>query len=202
MDSILKSFSIGFLLRSVFSGVFFVISYYVASHSPADLLKIDGKMFLSLGLPAALFAGVTTYGLHRSLFYPVIEFCYDSNRGKALRKRRPLIRDATIRTLLWRWSADDATSATLRRPRQNRHFNTWADFIHLQYASAQCIVFGAVVGRVVVPGEHPPYWPLISLAVLLFIAALVSDWRTHSVLDHIRNEPNKSLHATAAALGS
>ena len=126
MDSILKSFSIGFLLRSVFSGVFFVVSYYVASHNPVDLSTIDGKTLLSLGLPVALFAGVTTYGLHRSLFYPFIECCYDSDRGKALRQRMPLIRVSTIHILLWRWSADEATAPILRRPRQNRHFNTWA----------------------------------------------------------------------------
>lgn len=190
MDSILKAFTISFLLRSVFSGVFFVISYYVTLHNPVDLSKVDGKTLLSLGLPVALFAGVTTYGLHRSLFYPLIECFYDSSRGKTLRKRWPLIRVATIRTLLWRWNADDQPSSKLTRRRQNEKLDTWADFIHLQYASAHCIVFGAVVGRVVVPGEHPPCWPLISLAVLLFAAALVSEWRTRSVLDYIGTKPN------------
>ena len=102
MDSILKSFSIGFLLRSVFSGVFFVVSYYVASHHPVDLSTIDGKTLLSLWLPVALFAGVTTYGLHRSLFYPFIECWHDSDCGKALRQRMPLIRVSTIHILLWR----------------------------------------------------------------------------------------------------
>ena len=197
MDSILKSFSIGFLLRSVFSGVFFVVSYYVASHNPVDLSTIDGKTLLSLWLPVALFAGVTTYGLHRSLFYPVIECWHDSDRGKALRQRMPLIRLSTIHILLWRWSADEATTPILRRPRQNRHFNTWADFIHLQYTSALCIILGAIVGGIIVPGKHLPYWPLIGFAALLFIAAFISDWRTHSVLDHLRNEPNNALQPTA-----
>jgi hypothetical protein len=32
MDSLLKTFDIGFLLRSVFAGIFFVVSYYVACY--------------------------------------------------------------------------------------------------------------------------------------------------------------------------
>jgi hypothetical protein len=184
MDSILKSFSISILLRSLFSGVFFVMSYYVASHDPVDVSSIDGKAFLALGLPFALFAGVTTYGIHRSLIYPCVESCYDSDCGRAFRKRYPLIRVSTIRTLLWRWSADETIPPPVRRQRMNRHFNTWADYIHLQYASAQCIVFGAIAA----PGKQPPCWFLIGLVIILFLAALISDWRTHSVLDYIRNE--------------
>src|SRR6266567_1356154 len=103
MDSILKAFSIGFLLRSVFSGVFFVISSYVASHGPADFMKIEGASIFSVALPVALFGGVTAYGIHRSLLFGWIEYWFDSECGKACRKSVPLISTSTIQTLLWRW---------------------------------------------------------------------------------------------------
>jgi len=184
MDSILKSFKIGFLLRSVFSGLFFVVSYYVATHNPEDLSPIDDNTFLSLGLPVALFTGVTTYGLHRSLFYPLFESFYDCDCGKCLRSCAPLIRSSTIEKLLWRWDADGA--ATGDRKKLNSHLNSWADFTHLQYTSAYCILLGAIVGCLVAPGEHPVCWPLAFIMVILFLAAFISDWRLHAVLDHSR----------------
>src|SRR4051794_15215600 len=104
MDSILKAFSIGFLLRGVFSGIFFVIAYYVASHGRADFMMIAGNSIFLVDLPVALFAGVTAYGIHRSLFYGFVEWWFDSNRGKDWRKRMPLISTSTIQTLVYRWN--------------------------------------------------------------------------------------------------
>jgi hypothetical protein len=185
MDSILKAFSIGFLLRSVFSGIFFVISYYVAAHGRADFMMIEGKSIFSVALPVALFAGVTAYGIHRSLFYGLIEWWFDSNRGKACRQCMPLISAPTIQTLLYRWN-QSAEGATFNRKRINKHFNTWADFIHLQFTSSFCIGLGACVGWIIVPGKHAPCYPLIVLGLVLCLSAFVSNWRSHSVLDHVR----------------
>jgi hypothetical protein len=55
-------------------------------------------------LLVALFAGVTAYGVHRSLVYPWIESFFDSRLGKTLRKWFPLISKSTIHMLLWRWN--------------------------------------------------------------------------------------------------
>ena len=186
MDSILKAFSIGFLLRSVFSGIFFVIAYYVASDDPYDLAKIESTLLFSVALPVALFAGVTAYGIHRSLVYPNIEWWFDSESGKMWRKRLPLISPSTIHTLLWRWGQGEE-QAKWDCKVINEHFNTWADFIHLQFTSTLSIVLGAIVGFIVVPGPLSLYWPLIGLAVLFLLAALVSDWRIHTMLDHVRD---------------
>ena len=187
MNSILKSFSIPFLLRSVFSGIFFVLSYYVSSRNPLEFARIDGSTMLSVALPVALFAGVAAYGIHRSLLYPFAEWFFDSNRGKAWRKRIPLISDLTIDTLLWRWD-QDPHPAKWDRKVINERFNTWADYIHLQYVSTLCIASGAVVGAIIDSGKHSLYWPLIGLACLLFLAAIVSNWRHHSVLDYIKSK--------------
>jgi hypothetical protein len=187
VDSILKSFSIGFLLRSVFAGAFFMISYYVASHSPKEHLKIDSTTIFSVVLPVALFAGVTAYGIHRSLLFPIIECCFDSGRARRIRRRIPLVSASTKKMLLRRWDrgAEDKTKCACERA---RHSTVWADYTHLQYASSLCIALGAFVGVIIVPGEHSIYWPLVGLAVLLFLAAIVSDWRLHSVDDDIDND--------------
>ena len=196
MDSILKAFSIGFLLRSIFSGIFFVIAYYLVSHDPHELTQIEGQLMFSVALPVALFAGVTAYGIHRSLLYPIIEFWFDSETGKTCRKYFPLVSTATIHTLLWRWNQGEEHTK-LERKIVNEHFNTWADFIHLQFTSTLSIVLGAVVGRIVIPGSHSFYYPLVSFAALLFFSALVSNWRSHSVLDYVRDEANLSFERDA-----
>jgi len=179
MESILKTFSIGFLLRSVFSGIFFVISYY----GFGTLVQIGDKPIFSTALLVALFSGVTAYGIHRSAVYPWIEWFFNSKFGKALRERIPLISSSTIHTLLWRWD-QGAHEAALNCEQINEHLNTWADFIHLQFTSSLCIVLGLLVSRFM--GNHRSFCLLIGLAVFLFLAALVSNWRSHSVLDYVR----------------
>jgi len=189
----LNAFNISFLLRNAFSGIFFVIAYYVASHSPLEFSKIDVTTLLSIALPVALFAGVTAYGILRSLLYPFIEYFFGTGFGMAWRQCIPLISDSTIGTLLWRWDQDDK-AMTFDRERIkdiNKHLNDWSDLIHLQYNSALCIALGAGLGVVIDPGRHCPYYPLIVLAVLLILSAFVSNWRHHSVLDRIRNPTNK-----------
>jgi hypothetical protein len=139
-------------------------------------------------LLVALFAGVTVYGVHRSLVYPGIESFFDSRPGKTLRKWFPLISKSTIHTLLWRWN-QGAQGATLKCKQINEHLNTWADFIHLQFTSSLCIVLGLLVSRLI--GNHRSFCLLIGLAVFLFLAAFVSNWRSHSVLDYVRERAGR-----------
>jgi hypothetical protein len=181
MDSILKALSVSSLLRSVFAGVFFVISYYVASHSLGKLAEIDARTILAVALPVALFAGVTAYGIHRSLLYPLVEFCFDTRRAKTLRSKIPLISAVTVENLLRRW--DQGADQEKGDCERARRITSWADYAHLQYVSALCIALGTLVGVIIVREKHPPSWPLIALAVLLVIAGAVSDWRLRSVID-------------------
>jgi hypothetical protein len=176
---------------------FFFVSYYVASHGPADFMKIEGTSIFSVALPIALFGGVTAYGIHRSLLFGWIELWFDSKCGKACRRRVPLISTSTIETLLWRWG-QPVKQADFDREVLNEHFNKWADFIHLQYTSTLCIGLGALTGVIVIPGKHSAFCPLIVLAVLLFLAAFASNWRTYSVLDYVRRGPNKVVQRTGA----
>ena len=194
MESILKAFTIGFLLRSLFAGIFFVISYYVASHGAVGLANIEANLNFSVALPVALFAGVTAYGILRSMLYPMVEGCFDSRLGKTCRDKVHLISDTTIEILLWRWNYPILGSTAI-----NKHLNTWADIVHLQYASALCILLGALAGRVLVPGRHPAHWPLVALAVLFVFAALISDWRIHRFLDRVVTQRSPGGTTTSAS---
>jgi hypothetical protein len=62
-----------------------------------------------------------------------------------------------------------------------RHFSIWADYAHLQYTSALCIVFGATTGYVVADVPMEPSWAVITLGTVLFLAGLIADWRLHSM---------------------
>ncbi len=156
MGEILKAFSIGFLLRSVFAGIFFVVAYYVACNGLEHGLEAtisEGKSIPS-ALLVALFAGVVVYGVHRSLFpYPFIEWFFNSKVGKAWRKRVPLISNSTIETLRWRWN-QGTHGAPLSCEQINDRLNDWANFIHLQFTSSLCIVLGVLLSWVAV--KHPP----------------------------------------------
>jgi hypothetical protein len=207
MDSLLKTFSIGFLLRSVFAGIFFVVSYYVACYGLEPTI-IEAKSISSPALLVALFAGVVVYGVHRSLVYPFIEVFFDSRVGKACRNGLPLISNSTIDTLRWRWN-QSTNGAPLTCEQINKKLNHWADFIHLQFTSSLCIVLGVLLSRYM--GGHPPCC-LIWVAVFLFVAALVSNWRSHSVVDYLRGMVRREIRpevamvigviTSAAALGA
>jgi hypothetical protein len=150
------------------------------------LKNIPGKSIFSEVLPVALFAGVTAYGIHRSLFYGWIEWFFDSTYGKTLRISKPLISTSTIKTLLWRWNQSNEKEVYCNQI--NEHLNAWADFIQLQFTSAVCIFLGMFVGAIIGPGKHPHFGLLILLMLVFFIAAVVSNWRFHSVLDYVKTK--------------
>ena len=183
MDALLKSFSIGFLLRCVFSGGFFVLSYRVASLGTPALSEFESTGLFALALPMALFAGVTVYGLHRSLVYPIIELGMNSSVAKALRAKAPLISKPTITLLLQQW--DRAAEEDKRDIERAKHISTWGDFAHLQYASGLCIALGSMARVVSVSAKYEVSWLLVCLASVFFIAALLADWRLHAIQDNI-----------------
>jgi hypothetical protein len=90
-----------------------------------------------------------------------------------------LITKTTIERIMKHWVmfADPA--------RQNaectRKLDAWADFAHQQYCSALCIGLGTWLGKSTSMGPHSPNRPLIILAVILFLAGLVSDWRLRTL---------------------
>ena len=200
MDQILQSLSIGHLLRSVFSGVFFVISYSTAVFSrKCFLMELNGIETSKL-LSLALFVGVIAYSIHRAALYPFIELAFDSDCAIARRKtggfRRRFIRESTIQKLLTRW-ARAAEKAENRSCELAKHISTWADYTHLLYVSALCIGLGAWAGAL--SSEVKWNWILILVGVALLVSALFSDWRLRSVDEACEEFLNKKLSEEAKA---
>lgn len=71
MDTILKSFSVGFFLRSTLSGVFFVLSMGTAL---GFLRQPNSEVPVTLIFALAVFSGATVYSCHRAVIYPVFEW--------------------------------------------------------------------------------------------------------------------------------
>lgn len=185
MDGVLKSLSIGHLLRSVFAGSFFVLSYVVAGNGSNSLLQVHSSQALSSALLVALVSGVTVYGLHRALAYPMVEQIMNSPWAQSIRAKWPLISDATVTVLKDLWTL--ASEPGKEKQERAKHAVLWADYIHLQYVSALCIGSGTLVRVVTEPGQYTPHWPFLFLAALFTTAALVSDWRLHRVREAFEN---------------
>lgn len=187
METVLKSFSLGFLLRGIFAGTFFVLTYSVAlKNTPAEIQVNSGNLF-SFGMVFALVAGVAVYGIHRSVIYPWFEWAIDADWAKRWRKYGVrLISDNVIRELVDRW--DRKAEKEERHPRMHcraEQITVWADFIHLQYASAWCIVAGYWIGGIVGQPCQMRYWKLfIAAAGFFVVAATASAWRARSVEEY------------------
>ncbi len=188
MDSLLKSLSLSFLLRSVFAGAFFVISYQVAACGIQTLLAGDTSRLFAVALPVSLFVGFTIYALHRSLLYPIVEFLLESGNVKRFRQRCPLIRDTTVDTLIKLWGYGAKPEEKTQEHAQR--LAAWADVTHFNYLSALCIGAGAAFRVITAPGNYPPCWPLIFLAVAFTVAGLTSDWRLKRVRELILEREN------------
>jgi hypothetical protein len=179
MNQLMGLLSPGLLLRSLFSGVFFVIAFLIARDG-SDALQATGTIdHLATVLAAALVAGVITYTFHRSLIYALLEWLLNKGCMETARKHAPLISRETVLVLLAQWDRGLKPNEILLE--RAKHFSTWADYAHLQYTSALCIGFGSLCGRIVGGGKVETYWPLVFLAAAFVVAAAVSDWRLHAV---------------------
>ena len=179
MEALLKSLQIGFILRSLFAGVYFVVAYAFAESGVHAANAILAPTIYSLGLPTAILVGVTVYTWHRSVLYPMVEHVLNSPMAVRLRVRYPLISVNTIAVLrkLWCAGGEGNKSDELIA----RHVGTWADYTHLQYASAICLALGSLAKAWVDAGHYGISWPLLAGIVALAGAGLFSDWRLHSV---------------------
>jgi len=189
MEPLLRTFSLGFLLRSVFAGIFFPISYYIALNGDGNLKGIIETDIIQKAIPVALLAGVFSYGFHRALLYPIIEWMLNANRVKRFRERCPLISTNTREWLVGRWCR--SSGAWEKEKDIARHVTVWADLTHLQYASVVSIAFGSITGCQLAKSCHAPYPPLIWLGVFLALGGFISDWRLHSVEDGLSNSDTK-----------
>lgn len=183
MDAILSSFPFQLIYRGVFPGCFFAMSFVVASRGWEGLEKIENSDLFTRWMPLAVFVGVIVYVLHRSLLYPVLECFFDSRRARKAQCHCPFICATTVLRSLEMWSTGEKSE-----PNENidRHLTAWNDYVHLQYASAWCIVAGAVCAC---NANAAPSCPLILLTITFFLGGLLSEWRLRVVRHHRHKWP-------------
>jgi hypothetical protein len=179
MDSIFKTFNLGFLIRSVFAGGYFILSYYVVTNGEPRLSKVDGWKLMTTAFPIALFVGVSAYAIHRSLIFPVLEFFFDAAWATRLRSKCAPISDYTLKTQFKRWRL--SVKEVDFQIEVGRRLTVWADYTQLQYTSLLCLILGSIVGCYNDPNEHESCGILIALGFVLGAAALLSDWRLRRV---------------------
>jgi len=191
MESLWKSFSISFLLRSVFAGIFFVLSYKVAENSQIlNNLSVLKESLITI-LTISLLAGVSIYGLHRALLYALlIEPILNSKCCENIRKCCPLITRKTIDYLLAVWDMD-SISDTDKIQIRSKKMLPWGDYTHLHYTACWSIVAGALT-YICLNGSHYEKYTihpfLCWLSILFFMAGIVSDWRLKSLREYIIGE--------------
>ena len=183
MESLLQSLSLGVLLRCLASGILGVLAFRVAL---ADSLKSEPlTRFEPYQIGAALLFGVVIYGIHRSLVYPLIEGVLDSKYAKSLRGIIPLISISSREALHTRW--DRADEKDTPNSGIAKHTTGWADWAHMQYSSSWCILIGLAYGTLVSTGSGCRCI-LILFPMLFAAAAIISDWRLHSVEDYLSSK--------------
>lgn len=185
MESLLQSLSLGVLLRCLASGILGVLAFRAAL---ADSLKSEPlTRFEPYQIGAALLFGVVIYGIHRSLAYPLIEAVLDSKWARSLRETIPMISISSRKALHARWTRAGENEA----PNSGivKHTTGWADWAHMQYSSSWCILIGLAYGSLL-SAESGCRCILILFSMLFAMAAIISDWRLHSVEDYLSSIQN------------
>lgn len=191
MESFLRSFSVGFLLRSVFAGMFFVLELWLATgHCLPSVDSVTADQLLSVIL-FALLAGITIYRLHRALPpYCLYETWNANPSAKQRRKTRSWLKphivsdEAVARSLdLWSMAAEPHSHQSARAACAQRTLD-WGDSIHFLYTSGYCIVAGALAAWTIVGWtDLKVHWQMMVLAMLFLIAGFFSDCRLAYVTD-------------------
>lgn len=184
-ESILKAVPLGLLIRSIFAGGFFVISFYLTENPHPDWTTIAGKTVFDIVLPVSLFVGVLVYGIQRALLYPLVELVFESKPGDWLVKWT--IKQRVIDTAIWRWNLN------LQKPIDNKllneQLNRWADYIHTQYSVFLCIIFGSVAAWALdtdTISEYSLSKPLFWTAVLFLGSGLFNNARHYAFINGIK----------------
>lgn len=197
MDSFWKSFSIGFLLRSAFSGYLSLMSFFflVEPYKIFDFKETNNlKLFLQswpLLLILSMFIGTTINGIHRAVIYPFIESIKDSGFANRLRNKYhlSLISNNSADFMINYWKIKKSEKTT-----------EWGDSTHLQYISGLSLIFGSFVAAGVVREKHmkiekmqDTFLLFCLLGLLFYFSGLISDWRLKFVRDKMLSDKEKIL---------
>ncbi len=201
MEKLFSSFSIELLLRSFFAGLFFLLSFDIASRGIERFEKIATSTILpstdaKIGLLfKATVIGFFLYGIHRSVIYPFIELLFSSKCGSKFCGSSQIeqkpdsdgLADRVFESIRELWdmqvSCDDCPN-----PNRSLHIRSWANWIHQQYVSAWAIVAGAVAHAWIKFKIASVCYPLLSMCAVLLFAAIYSDVRLRRMRNHLKKK--------------
>ena len=145
MEKFLDKVTIGLLTRYVLCGLAFIVSFEFSQggfHAVEEIYKTD-----SLGAFAlSIVIGAFTYGLHRSLLYPFLEWALTKSVKGAPNSCKIIITQRAMTHMLALW--DSASTRADYRINRQRRFTDWGDIVHSQLVSAFNIFLGALVAIV------------------------------------------------------
>jgi hypothetical protein len=148
----------------------------------------DDRPWLLLG--ASIFFGVVLYTIHRSLFYPIAENWFTSKQASHLvagfnsHWKWRLISKATVKDLISQWRIGTGGDHSKADAAVSRHSTTWNDYVHLQYASGECVLIGTLLGIFSwgAGGTACVYVSLVAATIVLMLSAVVGDIRRRAFL--------------------
>lgn len=191
MEALISALQVGFLLRSLIAGAYFVAAYAFAKGGIAELsaLPTAGARLAFL----VILVGITAYTLHRALVYPFIESFFNSRTAQSLRRsgRVRFVSPETVKVLKDLWCAAEQSSPDKAAI---SHIRTWADYTHVLYVSSFSLVGGISLAEFTAQSAYDPRI-VIALSYVMLVGALLSDWRLHAVreLMGFGCKPNNSL---------
>jgi hypothetical protein len=156
-------------IRSAFSGAFFTLSYFLAIRGVDGVQGMGNKENVPTVIALSLFAGFTTYSLHRSLVYPAIECLLDRDVVQTFRQG---FAAQTVHDHQNGSQVAHGRDVDQNRQEYRQHITTWADYAHFQYSAADCVFFGPMVGCFVSERMHDSSWPMIPVTCVLFLGGL------------------------------
>lgn len=191
LDRAIQSFPLQLIFRGIFPGCFFTLAFVIAKGGNDGVTEMLRGDFGWQILGVSTFAGVVAYTILRSSLYPIIEHALVRDARDPITEdvilplTPPFISKSTCESLLQQWTfgreyiGEDSRDQILAG-----HLKSWNDYVHLQYAAALCIVFGATAGRYVsLECEWgSPHGGLILTLFLLVFSAIVADIRRRTML--------------------
>ena len=191
LDKLFDIFPLQLVFRGLFPGGFFVVSYLVASEGWGCVAtNLSANPLLCVG--SAVFAGVVVYTLHRAVVYPPIELLMTATQKwrREAEGHKAFFRLITVESCqqlvdCWTIGACESEPENRRDVIIGHHLTVWNEYVHMQYVATVCIALGAVCGGNLPDkiGNQVIDVPLITMAGLFAVGALVGDLRRRTLID-------------------
>ena len=172
---------VNFLLRYVVAGGSAVLVFGLTQHDPFSFLRVGAELSPVLVLLFVSVIGPAIYSIHRAALHPVIliPMFIVLSRAKQLKIDMTAIGfkwwelDRKLAESKEKWRTDNSYSGLLST------YEGWAAQVHYLYCSAFGAAFALAIAYFFNPrADHIK--PILITSLVLFVAAVISDWRVTS----------------------